>query len=336
MKLALFGSRRRLLVLLLLLALPALAWFLWSPGADVRDGRHDRGTNGLWMQHGWLGDDSWFTRNHKEDHKTQLRDPAHLQTTAAFLRSQHITDVFPHLCPCSPAGQIAPADDPQVERFLDAFTGFRVMPWVGGVRDVDTHCENPAWRKTFIASCTALLTKHPRLAGVHLNIEPMPSGDPDFLTLLEELRAALPQGKILSVAAYPPPTLWQRTTEVHWDETYFRAVAGRADQMVVMMYDTGLGNAKLYRKLMDDWTTEILARSGRTEVLLGVPAYDDAGVTYHDPRTENLENSLAGIHAALNRAPLPPNYRGISLYSDWQMNDQKWAEYRQRFAAPAP
>jgi hypothetical protein len=32
---------------------------------------------------------------------------------------------------------------------------------------------------------------------------------------------------------------------VHWDEEYFKQVAGIDDQMVVMMYDTGLRYQKL-------------------------------------------------------------------------------------------
>jgi hypothetical protein len=37
------------------------------------------------------------------------------------------------------------------------------------------------WRERFRTSVHSLLTKHPRLAGVHINIEPLRSGDPDFL-----------------------------------------------------------------------------------------------------------------------------------------------------------
>ena len=50
------------------------------------------------------------------------------------------------------------------------------------------------------------------------------------MTLLEELRAGLPKGKLLSVAAYPPPTLLHPFKEIHWEESYFREVAQRADQ----------------------------------------------------------------------------------------------------------
>jgi D-methionine transport system ATP-binding protein len=62
----------------------------------------------------------------------------------------------------------------------------------------------------------------------------MPSGDSDFLKLLDAIRAVLPKGKLLSIAAYPPPTRWHPFPEVHWEQNYFREVAKRCDQVAVM------------------------------------------------------------------------------------------------------
>src|SRR5262249_6556029 len=150
-----------------------------------------------------------------------------IMALAATLRGNHITDVFPHLCPCEITGEIAPVDSAQVERFLDAFPGFRVMPWVGGVLRSQARPIDLKWRARFIQSINQLMREHPRFAGIQINIEPMPSGNPEFLTLLEEIRASLPKDKLLSVAAYPPPTRWHPFPDVHWEEPYFRAVAKR-------------------------------------------------------------------------------------------------------------
>ena len=65
---------------------------------------------------------------------------------------------------------------------------------------------------------------------MHITIEPLRSGNPDFLALLEELGSELPQGKTLSIAAFPPPTLWHPFPSVHWDRCYFPEAARRADQ----------------------------------------------------------------------------------------------------------
>jgi spore germination protein YaaH len=194
--------------------------------------------------------------------------------------------------------------------------------------------ESAAWRAGFCRSARKLLDDYPGLAGVHVNIEPCPSGNAGFLRLLEELRAALPKGKILSVAAYPPPTVWHRFPEVHWEEPYFREVAARADQLAVMMYDTSLRKQKPYRHLMAGWTREVLAWSGGTKVLLGLPAYDDAGSGYHHPDVENLRNALLGVHGGLGAsaaADLPANYQGVALYSEWEMDEAEWAWYRGHF-----
>jgi hypothetical protein len=242
--------------------------------------------------------------------------------------------VFPHLCPARFDGALPPVHDAQVERFLDEFSNIRVMPWIGGPAVGNVQCANPKWRAKFAAEAASLLQRHPRLAGVHLNVEPMRSGDPQFLILLDELRSALPAGKVLSIAAYPPPTFWQRIPDVHWDESYFREVARRVDHVAVMMYDTAIRVPKLYQRLMADWTEEVLSWSEGKQVLLGVPTYNDAHTEYHRPDVENLENALLGIHAGLQRRALPSNYQGVAIYSEWETDTAEWQMWRSRFRAP--
>jgi hypothetical protein len=171
---------------------------------------------------------------------------------------------------------------------------------------------------------------------VQLNVEPVRSGDRDFLRLLDELRAALPPGKVLSVAAYPPPTRWHPFPDVHWEESYFKEVARRCDQMAVMMYDAGQSVPKAYQRLMADWTVEVLDWSEGKAVLLGVPTYDDAGVGYHDPRVENLPNALLGIHRGLSQRRPQANYQGVAIYCDWETSDSEWAHFREHFLRTSP
>lgn len=323
-------------VTLLLAVLVARA--AWSPGRDVTDGRHDLGQNGIWMQHGWLGHDSWFTENDRTDRLPRFRSAAKIRELAASLKKQHITDVFPHLCPTRPDGAIMPVDDRQTEMFLKEFQGFRVLPWVGGVIDADVTPDIPKRRKVFVKSIADLLRRHPTLAGVHLNVEPWPSGHANMLVLLEEIRAAMPKGKLLSVAAYPPPTYWHPFPEVHWDEAYFKEVAKRVDQMAVMMYDAAQKDGKLYQYLMRSWTRQILDWTADLDghkspsILLGVPTYDDAGVGYHRPEVENLPNALLGIHAGLGSyKTLPAHYQGVAVYCEWETTEPEWEYWREHF-----
>jgi hypothetical protein len=321
---------RTVLLLFIVIGLLGLVYLAWSPGKRVRDGRHDLGSNGIWIEHGWLGDDLWFSANRMD--KQRFRDSQKIQKLAQLLSSHGVKYVYPHLCPSNANGEIARADPRQTERFLNHFKGFKILPWIGGVLHVHCSPQSPVWRKTFVSSAVNLLRSHPRLAGVQLNIEPMPSGNRGFLVLLEELRQAMPEGKILSVAAYPPPTRWHPHPEVHWEEEYFRQVAQRADQMAVMMYDSAIRWQKPYQHLMSRWTSDILRWSGDTKVLLGIPVYDDAGVKYHFSRVENLRNALLGIHAGLSKfESVPGNYTGVAIYCEWEMDDHEWAYFREEF-----
>ena len=327
-------TRRRLIVLGALIIAGPSGWFLWQPGATVTDGRHDRRHNGLWLQHGWLADDGWFIRNGKEDRMNQLRDPAALAAQVELCRRHHITDLFPHLCPANSDGALPAVDDAQVERFLGAFAApeFRVMPWVGGAYESGAGPSDANWRNAFVVSIADLMARHPRLAGVHVNIEPCPSGHAGLLNLLEELRPVFPTGKLISVAAYPPPTILHRFPDVHWEEGYFRQVATRCDQMVVMMYDTSIRTPKLYRNLMRSWTREVISWAGDKQVLLGLPTYDDADSGDHDPSVENLMNALSGVHAGLMSFPtMPPSYQGVAIYCDWEMTSDEWQTFRENF-----
>ena len=314
--------------LCLIFGFAALSYLVWQPGLDIKDGRHDRGSNGIWIAHGWLGADQWFHKNRKTNEFEKYRDVARVRALAGKLREHGITDVFPHLCPAEPNGDLPPVDARQVETFLDVFEGFRVLPWIGGPNGVSARPSDLKWRKHFVDKVRGLLETHPRFAGVHLNIEPLPSGDRDFIALLQEVRAGLPRGRILSVAAYPPPTRWHPFPDVHWEEVYFREVAKHCDHLAVMMYDAAQKFPKTYQKLMADWTKEVLKWSEGKPVLLGVPTYDDTGVGYHDPDVENLTNALKGIHRALSKGSLPATYQGVAIYSDWETSDSEWAYFK--------
>ncbi len=328
-------SLGRIVCLLILVAgILGITYSLWSPGMTITDGRHDLKSNGLWISHGWLGHGIWFKRYEKD--AADFHDPQKIADLKAELTEHHMVDVYPHLCPCESGGRIDRVNDEQTQRFLDVFEGMRVMPWVGGVLGNHCHPEDAVWRQRFIDSIVQLLNRHPRLAGIHINIEPLPSGNPDFLVLLEELCSALPRDKLLSIAAYPPPTIWHRCDEVHWEEAYFRAVAQRCDQMVVMMYDTALTYPKLYTNLMKQWTVEVIEWSDDTQVLLGLPAYEDAGVGYHDPAVENLEHALKGIHAGLasfNTLPMGNDSGQVASSSEQLFSSLNRSGNQQTFAS---
>lgn len=178
----------------LLVAIVAV-YHLWSPGLDIQDGRDDRMRNGIWIGHQWFAADSWFKENGKVNQMHSYRDPQVIQNLAILLKSNHITDVFPHLCPADPFGKLPDSDSQQIERFLDSFEGFRVMPWIGGPSGAQVRVNDAKWRSKFINSVTNFIDEHPRLAGVHINIEPMSSGDLAFFALRKNYGRRFPKEK---------------------------------------------------------------------------------------------------------------------------------------------
>jgi hypothetical protein len=326
---------RVFIAIMVIIMVAAVGYYLWKPGIDFTDGRHDRGHNAIWLGHGWMGGDDWFADNAKKDKIGHFRSVQSISELADNLKRHHITDVFPHLCPAEPTGNLPSVDDEQIERFLDNFRGFRVIPWVGGPNGSSAVISNKRWRANFTAAVLKLMREHPRLGGIHLNIEPLPSGDPDYLLLLDEIKKTLPRDKVLSIAAYPPPTRWHPIPELHWDETYFRAVAKRVDQISVMMYDAAQSFSKPYQKLVAAWSVLVLEWSEGKPVLLGVPAYDDAGVGYHNPQVENLTNALLGVHRGLEVVGNVTNFQGIAIYSEWEISENEWHHLREHFLGPA-
>jgi hypothetical protein len=308
-----------------------VGYAIWEPGERVVDGRHDLRANAVWIQHGWLGDDDWFARNKRD--KSKFRSDHKIEEHARLFKAHGIRYIFPHLCPTDAKGYIPPVDKSQTERFLFHFRGFKVLPWVGGVWNKHCFPASSEWRKNFVASILRLLESHPGFAGVHVNIEPLPSGDTHFLTLLEELRQALPNNIMISVAGFPPPTLWNPFIDPSWDKDYVHEVAKRADQIAFMMYDTAIPLQKVYQNVMASWTCEVLNWASGSRALLGVPVYDDAGVGYHHPSVENLQNSLLGIHDGLLRFDgLPESYEGIAIYCEWEMEADEWKYLKSEFA----
>ena len=317
------STLRRTAALAVIFALPAICYRLWQPGEEKTfTGLQD---NAIWIGHGWLGDDSWFERNKRN--KDDFRSKEKISKLFKKLADKKISIVYPHLCPAQFNGRIAPYDTIQTERFLDLAEQYkiRVIPWVGGILYESARPGDKKWKKNFFASIKELFEKHPRIAGIQINIEPMPSGDREFLQLLEELRSVT-GNKILSVAAYPPPTKWHQYPNVHWEWFYLHQVAARCDQMAVMMYDTAIPLEKFYTNLMIGWTRTLAGVSHQKELslILGVPAYEDAGVGYHYPNAENIASALRGIAAADRHEDID----GIALYCEWEMTEEKWQTWQ--------
>ena len=75
-----------------------------------------------------------------------------------------------------------------------------------------------------------------------------------------------------------------------------------------------------------DWTKQLANATFRRncDLILGIPAYEDAGVGYHYASAENISSALRGISAADRNKSIS----GIALYCEWEMNEAKWRAWR--------
>jgi len=332
MKLSRILSLRTVCSVAILAAILA-ALFLWWPPVRSSAGRFDRSRNAVWLEHAWLSASS---------------TPAAGEALVRRMRARGIRTLYPHLCPMQRDGSL-PADfSPEaLKRLLTAArragpgeTPLRVVPWVGGVHGKTVFLSDKQQAERFAAEC-ARLTSEFDADGVQVNIEPLSSGDTRFLRLLEKIREAIGPEKILSVAAYPPPTRLHPSPMVHWDREMYREVAARADELAVMAYDTGVRTSPVYRRLVADWTVEALRWSaesgnGDVRVFIGIPSYgEESG--YHHPRTENVRNAVAGVNLGLERLAASAGesdrralalLAGLAVYRDRTTDALEWREWR--------
>ena len=74
---------RIIAILLLFLGLAGLAYLVYSPGEVITDDRRDLETNGIWLQHNWVGNDQWF-----EDTPVLLRLPFYHDAGTGYHRPE--------------------------------------------------------------------------------------------------------------------------------------------------------------------------------------------------------------------------------------------------------
>ena len=292
-------------------------YLLWSPGDKELKDKNNFKENGMWLSHGWIGDDEWFKKNKRDPSQYDLGKQQLLREKVERLK---IKFIFPHLCPANHQGSIPKIDIEKLKSLKKNLRNCKIYPWIGGSTEDTVDYKNEKWKSQFLKSIK-LLSDNELIDGFHLNFEPLPNGDVEFIELLKEIKNILGI-KPLSIAAYPPTTIFHPYPQVHWDLNYYKEISKIVDQIVPMLYDTSLKNKKIYTNLVRQWTCEIIHACPGSQILFGIPAYDDPGVGYHDPDVENSENALLGIVSGINSQGLNKTF-GISVYSEWTLDDEK-------------
>lgn len=291
-----------------------------------------RGRDAFWLGHAWVDG---------------RRDADDLAALRRRIERSGIRDLYVHAGPLEHDGTLPPARKayPRARWLISALhralPSVRVHAWLGdrlvyergepgGLRLSD-----PAAREAIVASARQVLADG--FAGVHLDVEPLHSDNPDYLRLLDRLGPAVhDQGGVLSVAVHqidPLPGLHTVSNAVtghrKWlSQRFFGQVARRVDQIALMSYDTGLPTESLYGGYLAQQTRLALETTGpHTDLLMGLPFFhtDDMG---HHASAETVRAAVRGIRLGLTREDPARRRFGMALYVDFTATDEDWAAYR--------
>ena len=223
-----------------------------------------------------------------------------------------------------------------------------VLPWVGGVQDVEVFLENPTWVNNAIAD-TRKLVNTLNVNGIHVDLEYINNGDlyvdstvnnfkpgdsinygANVNSFHKRLREALPNTFISSVVLAPTPNTkpWKRKTSLNELVELTKYV----DQISFLYYDTHISSQSLFRADCGALIQDIafLKRKRNIEYLIAIGTFinEPELQNYRNMEIENIPNTLATIKTELTR--LYPDQKivdGIAIYCNWQTDQKEWNEF---------
>jgi hypothetical protein len=320
-------------VLLLAVALGATYWRLSATVTSYAGDHFNSGQNAVWLEHTWAG---------------QAHSAAEYDQLAQRLGHEQITYVYAHVGPLQSDGTI-PADlAPNAGTLATALharlPGIKVLAWIGQVElaggyppSESVDLDQSAVRER-IAQTAAHFVGDLGFDGVHYDIEPIVNNNPRFLDLLTETRVLLPAGAILSTVgekwapnAHLADLLYgMGRASAWWTTFYYADVAAHVDQLVAMIYDTGMPAPGLYSLTVQQETEHILdaVRSAQhpPQLLIGIPTYTGNSLWFHGG-AENMQTGLAGVVAGLNSNRDTSAFAGVAIYRFASTGDADWGTY---------
>ncbi|MCE0536298.1 hypothetical protein LWF15_12340 [Kineosporia rhizophila] len=315
-----------LLAMLLLVVSAAVAAFAVHGSGTVDRSIRSTGQDAYWLGHAWV-----------DGRKTQTD----VDALADQLEGTGIRDLYVHAGPYADDGTLDPALRPRASWLLEALhtalPQVRVQAWLGNVlADNRMSLASAATRARVLEGAEAILAEG--WDGVHYDFEPARNGDQDFLDLLAATHSRTQAaGALLSVATpkLQPVTGLHHLQSSQWTKAYMRRVAGSADQIAIMAYDTFLPSERAFQGYIRRQTTLALdAVPADVDLLIGAPAYQDQKINRFDA-AETVPAAIAGVQQALaGRARDRPV--GLALYVDFDATEEDWASYRDDWGRTAP
>ncbi|MEU7413544.1 hypothetical protein AB0B40_30230 [Streptomyces sp. NPDC042638] len=319
------------LALLLLPLLTAETALRLNYTGDPAPGTRTRHRDALWLGHAWV------------DGRKTDQD---VRALARRLRDTGIRDLYVHTGPLEHDGTLPESAHPKA-RWLTAavhreLPDVRVQAWLGDTLASESpdglRLDRPATRTAVLASTRAVLASG--FQGAHFDLEPLHSGDRDYLRLLDDLRALThARGAVLSVAAHqidPLPafhSFWGTTTghPKWWSQAYFGQVARRVDQIAVMSYDTMQPLQGLYGGYVAQQTSLALeVTPDSTDLLMGQPFYHENRFG-HWAHAETVPAAVRGVRLGLSRTDAGRARFGVALYVDFAATEADWRAYRENW-----
>lgn len=292
-----------------------LANSLGTPAADARTRGHDA----VWLGHAWVDG---------------RKGPADVDALARQLSGGGVRDLYVHTGPLAFDGSLDPAlyknAGPMLELLHRALPGVRVQAWLGQMLDEGPGLDIAATTNRMLGSFGQVLDAG--FDGVHIDLEPLHSGDPHFLDLLSRAHTLTAERlRVLSVSApqtdpLPGLDLVGSVLANHptwWSSGYLTEVADRVDQVAIMAYDSGMPTGRLFTGYIEQQTRLALAAvPNSVDLLIGLPAY------YED--TFNHRGSAETVPAAIRGVRLADQGRlkfGVAIYVDFTATAADWAAY---------
>lgn len=310
------------------------AEYAGNPAAAGRSRGHDA----VWLGHAWIDG---------------RRGAADLEQLRSRVAGSGIRDLYVHAGPLADDGTLDPALYPGAARFIagvhQVLPGVRVQAWLGDVvaggGKPGMRLTDPSVRRSVLASCAQILDAG--FEGVDLDLEPVPSGDGAYLSVLDALHD-LTEGRGVPLSAAVPQIdpLPGLHTIAHlpwshpkwWSQAYFGQVARRVDQVAVMAYDTAMPTAALFGGYVAQQTALALqVTPATTELQIGLPAYHTGNMGHH-AYAETVAAAVRGAKVSLARHDPHRRSFGLALYVDFGGTAQggstvgatpdDWAAYR--------
>lgn len=296
--------------------------------------------HGIWMGHTWV-DDAY--------------SDAELQALADRLLDRGITCWYMHTTPLLDSGGLDYARLREVNRFVAVINEYApeitLYAWMG-VLSKDAEGQTIGYKFDLeeyeridqIKQSAFELVDEIGFDGIHLNIEPLRSGDRNYLTLLSGLKAGLnARGKPLSIAALflreesdalvmspsGEEVIDERRYLWSWRPAFYGELTHFVDQLVVMTYNKGFDNEASYSDWIADQVEQISGQlDDSTDLIIGVP-------TYNQYDSETIQSALRGLDQV---SGLDRKVQGVSIYAEWTTDEEEWKFFEEwgRLSIPAP